>query len=115
MNTIKNLPIGEYDKLVIEIRNNVNTRLADLMSKLLNSAQDKLFDLADDADNNEDQTRYFELMNQIRALKTDIASTFSNNIEEYLIPSKDYELRHKKENPGLDATSSHIWKLDWSI
>jgi len=108
MNTIKNLPIGEYDKLVIEIRNNVNTRLADLMSKLLNSAQDKLFDLADDADNNEDQTRYFELMNQIRALKTDIASTFSNNIEEYLIPSKDYELRHKKENPGLDDELSLI-------
>jgi len=38
--------INEFDKLVIDIRNNLTTRLDDLMSKLLNSAQEELFDLS---------------------------------------------------------------------
>ena len=42
--------INQYDKLVVDIRNNLVTRLDDLMSKLLNSAQEVLFNLSDDAD-----------------------------------------------------------------
>ena len=57
--------ISEFDKLVVDIRNNLVTRLDDLMSKLLNSTQEKLFIMSDEADSNEEQTRYFELMNQL--------------------------------------------------
>ena len=88
--------ISQYDKLVIDIRNNLTTRLADLMSKLLNTTQENLFDLAEEADNNEDQTRYFELRNQLRVLKPTIASTFGNKVKEFLIPAREYQARQAK-------------------
>jgi hypothetical protein len=88
--------ISQYDKLVVDISNNLTTRLADLMSKLLNSAQDRLFNMSDEADNNEDQRRYFELMNQIRTLKPVIASTFNKKIKEYLVPAKDFDAKQKR-------------------
>ncbi len=88
--------INQYDKLVVDIRNNLITRLDDLMSKLLNSTQDKLFNMSDEADSNEEQTRYFDLMNQIRTLKTSIAENYTQNIKEYLVPANQYEAEHKK-------------------
>ena len=88
--------INQYDKLVVDIRNNLVTRLDDLMSKLLNSTQDKLFDMSDEADSNEEQTRYFDLMNQIRTLKPTIAEAFTKNIKAYLVPAKDYEAKKAK-------------------
>jgi len=89
--------INQYDKLVVDISNNLTTRLADLMSKLLNSAQDKLFNMSDEADNNEDQRRYFELMNQIRILKPVIASAFNRKIKEYLAPARDFDAKQKQK------------------
>ena len=89
--------INQYDKLVVDIRNNLVTRLDDLMSKLLNTTQDKLFDMSDEADSNEEQTRYFDLMNQIRTLKPAIAETFSKNIKAYLVPAKDFEAHKVKQ------------------
>ncbi len=88
--------INQYDKLVVDIRNNLVTRLDDLMSKLLNSTQDKLFDMSDEADSNEEQTRYFDLMNQIRTLKPTIAEAFTKNIKAYLVPARDYEAKKAK-------------------
>jgi len=96
MSTNNENKISPDDKLVIDIRNNLTTRLADLMSKLLNSTQDNLFDMSEAADNNEDQTRYFELMNQLRVLKPAIASTFDNKVRELLIPTKEYEARQER-------------------
>ncbi len=89
--------INQYDKLVVDIRNNLITRLDDLMSKLLNSAQEKLFNLSDEADSNEEQTRYFDLMNQIRTLKSGIADNYTKNIKKYLVPAQQFESSHKKE------------------
>lgn len=88
--------ISKYDKLVIDIRGNLTTRLTDLMSKLLNSAQDNLFDMYESADNNEDRVRYFELMNQIIKLKPDIACDFDINIKNLLIPGKAFEQKQKR-------------------
>jgi len=92
--------INQYDKLVVDISNNLTTRLADLMSKLLNSAQDKLFYMSDEADNNADQRRYFELMNQVRTLKPVIADTFSKKIKDYLVPAKDFDSKQKQKKGG---------------
>ncbi|MDT8283143.1 MAG: DUF1631 family protein, partial [Gammaproteobacteria bacterium] len=100
--------INEFDKLVIDIRNNLTTRLDDLMSSLLNSTQEKLFDLSNEADNNKDQTRYFELMNQIRTLKPEIAATFNKKIKSYLIPARDYAALHKKKEIEEDDELSLI-------
>lgn len=100
--------ISLYDKLVVDIRNNLTTRLADLMSKLLNSAQDKLFSLSDEADNNEDQTRYFELMNQVQNLKPEIAETFNARVRDYLIPKGDFEEKQKKLKKEEDEELSLV-------
>jgi len=89
-----NYKIGPFDKLVIDIRNNLTTRLEDLMSKLLNTAQDRLFDMSNEADNNEDSARYFELMNQVRQFKPDIAVDFNSNIKKYLVPAAQYDRLH---------------------
>ena len=86
-----------FDQLAIEINDGINTRLSELITNLLNSAQDKLFDMSKEADNNEDQTRYFELTNQLRTLKDTIAENFSSNIKVYLIPAKELEGNQKEQ------------------
>jgi len=100
--------INQYDKLIVDISNNLTTRLSDLMSKLLNSAQEKLFTLSDEADNNEDQTRYFELMNQVRALKPEIARVFDRKVKEYLVPAKDFESKQKEHKDDLEGELSLV-------
>ena len=100
--------ITEYDKLVVDIRNNITTRLTDLMSKLLNSAQEDLFNLSEAADNNEEQTRYFELMNQLRVNKPVIASDFDKNIKEFLIPAKDYDEKQVEQKSDEESELSLI-------
>ena len=104
----QNDKINQYDKLVVDIHNNLITRLDDLMSKLLNSAQEELFNMSDEADNNEEQTRYFELMNQIRTLKSGIAEKFTSNIKEYLVPAKDYEAKQEKQVTGAEDELSLV-------
>ena len=110
MNTGKkeeNETISEHDKLVVDIRNNITTRISNLMSKFLDDAQESLFNTYSEADNNEDQTRYFELMNQVRTLKPSIASTFDLKIKEYLIPAKDFvaHQKHQKEEINNEELS----------
>ena len=102
----------QFDTLVTDISNNLSTRLSDLMSKLLNSAQDKLFKLSDEADNNEDRTRYFELMNQLRTLKTTIADNFNNNIKEYLLPAKEFEDKQVKHKSPEDYDFDELSLVD---
>lgn len=90
----------KHDKLVIDIKNNLVTRLGDLMLKLLNSAPDKIFDMADNAVNNEDQNRYFDLMNNVRALKSELADDYMSEIKQYLVPQHEFKTEEtlKKKN-----------------
>ena len=80
-----------YEQLVVEIINNTNTRLSELTTKSLDITQNKLFDLSNEADSNIDQTRYFELTNQIRNLKSDIAVDFNINIKKHLVPTSKFK------------------------
>ncbi|VAW50866.1 hypothetical protein MNBD_GAMMA06-1779 [hydrothermal vent metagenome] len=100
--------MNQYDKLVVDIRNNLITRLDDLMSKLLNSAQEKLFNLSDEADSNEEQTRYFDLMNQIRLLKANIAQDYTKQIKDYLVPAKEYNSKHIRQETDDDVELSLV-------
>jgi len=101
----KKFKASRYDKLVVDLRNNLTTRISDLISRLLNSVQDKLFDMAETAANNEDHNRYFELMNQIRSLKSGLAETYLNEIKKSLVPASKYSAKHKIENNGPDELS----------
>ena len=89
--------LNTFDQLVVDINHNINTLFPDLITDLLNSAQEKLFDISKEADNNEIQTRYFELMNQVRTLKESIAVDFSNNVKEYLVPADEFEQKHNDQ------------------
>ncbi len=100
--------LSQYDQLVVDMVNNLSTRLSDLMSKLLNTTQDKLFTMSDEADNNEDQRRFFELMNQIRELKPEIAVAFNENILEYLVPAKKFEAKEKEQVTSDDDELSLV-------
>lgn len=95
--------ISEYDKLVVDLRNNITTRTSDLMSKFLNDTQESLFNSYSEADNNEDQTRFFELMNQVRTLKPAIATTFDLKFKAYLIPAKDFVAHQKQHKEEADS------------
>ncbi len=97
----KKLKASQYDKLVVHIKNNLTTRLSDLLSKVFNSAQDKLFNMADEATSNKDQTRYFELINQIKSLKNRIADNYIKEIKKHLVPTVQY-----RENTRLDEKKS---------
>lgn len=101
--------LSPYEKLVVDIRNNIITQQAELISIFLNSAQEELFKLSNDADSNEDQTRYFDLMNQIRTQKTTIADIFSKNIKNYLVPAATFdEIQKKKKSLDDDDELSLI-------
>ncbi len=91
----------DFDALIKDIKANIKTRLSDLMSKLLNSAEETLFDMAESAPSNEEQTRYFELMRQIKRLKPEIAGNFAANIPPYLRPYPQIEA--EKEKASLEA------------
>lgn len=91
--------------MVTDIGNNVAMRLYDLISNLLNSSQDILFKMSDEADNNDDRSRYFELMNQIRMFKATIANDFNNNIKEFLLPAGEYEARQLDKQLSDDELS----------
>jgi hypothetical protein len=111
----KNQQVGKlnkYDQLVVDIHNNLSTRLTDLMSKLLNTTQDKLFNMSDEADNNEDQRRFFELMNQIRELKPEIAVAFDENILDYLLPAKEFDAKEEKKQVDSDDDELSLIEQD---
>lgn len=91
----------DFDELIKDIKGNIKTRLSDLMSKLLNNAEETLFEMAESAPNNEAQTRYFELMRQLKGLKSEIAANFAINIAPYLRPYPQIEA--EKEKASLEA------------
>ena len=77
---------NDYSVLIKDIKGNIKTRLSDLISKLLNNAEETLFEMADNATNNEDSTRFFDLMRTLKAQKADISVDFITNINPYLRP-----------------------------
>ncbi len=77
-----------FEQLVTELVDNVLTRQTDLQSKLLNTALDRLFDMADEASSNDEQSHLFELMNQLRKLKKTIATEYLRQIRRKLAPKR---------------------------
>ncbi len=77
---------GDLDDLISDIRINIKTRLGDLISKLLNDADNRLFELADSASSNEERNRFYELMRLLRDSKTEISTEFNLNIAPLLRP-----------------------------
>ena len=95
----------DFEALVDEINTSITTQLADLISKMLNTAQDELFDMANESVSNADQTRYFELMNQLRTQKTLLAAAFNQKVRAYFVPAKEFTA---KEAAAHDEESDEL-------
>jgi hypothetical protein len=108
----KNSKPEDLDGLISEIKSNIKTRLGDLISKLLNDADTRLFELADSASSNEEQTRYFELMRLLRESKTEISTEFSLQINPLLRPYAVTEAEKQKRKNELSDELSLVDQSD---
>ncbi|MCK5263164.1 MAG: DUF1631 family protein, partial [Gammaproteobacteria bacterium] len=70
----------QYGNLITEVKNNLTTHLKESIAEMFIKIDENLFEMAETADSNKDQNRYFELMRDTRALKDSIASSFINAI-----------------------------------
>ena len=88
----------KYKTLIAEIRSCVNDELSVLLSRMFDSADDILFMLAEKAESNEDQTRYFDTMRLLRLERKNIASHFANALHEYMQPAKTEQASDELED-----------------
>ena len=74
--------IEDYNDLVGEIKAHLCEHLDTHVTTMLNSADKELFDMSEKANNNEDRTRCFELMKQLRNIREIISKNFIKKSSE---------------------------------
>lgn len=74
----------KYNILVDDIKNHVLVSLNEQMSEMLNSSDQELFDMADNASNNQEQRRCFELMKQLQNIRNSLTAEFIDCLEKSL-------------------------------
>ena len=72
--------------LTEQIENCLSEELSELIGHMFNGADDMLFQLAENADSNEDQTQHFDTMRMLRTERNNVSLNFANNIKSYLQP-----------------------------
>ena len=75
-----------YNELVTELKNTLNFHLKDLFTSFFNNADSALFELANEASNNEEQKQYFDLLHSIRSDKANLSRGLSDALRSYLKP-----------------------------
>jgi len=79
---------SEQNKLLIkQIASCLNEELSELIGRMFDGADDLLFQLAENADSNEDQSQYFDAMRMLRIERSNITQNFAANLKSYLKPS----------------------------
>jgi len=79
----------QYKALMANIRICLNDKLSELLERMLNSADDTLFQLAETATSNEDQVQYFDTMRVLRTERKNISRQFAAALRSYLQPEID--------------------------
>lgn len=78
---------SEQNKLLLkQISSCLNEQLSELLGRMFDGADDMLFQLAENADSNEDQNQYFEAMRLLRVERSNITQSFAANLNNYLKP-----------------------------
>lgn len=77
----------KYQALIGSIKTCLHEKLSNLISQMLNSADDMLFQFAENADSNEEQNQYFDTMRMIRLERQNIKQNFSDALTAYLKPA----------------------------
>ena len=93
----------QYGNLISEVKNNLYTHLKESIAEMFIKTDEALFEMAESADSNKDQNRYFELMRDVRALKDNISSDFIDAIAPHLRPFAETaaeKKKLKKDNEG---------------
>lgn len=75
-----------YNELVTELKNTLNFHLKDLFTSFFNHADSALFELANEASNNEEQKQYFDLLHSVRSDKANLSRGLSDALRSYLKP-----------------------------
>ncbi len=73
--------------LISQIARCLNEELSELIGRMFDGADDMLFQLAENADSNEDQNQYFDTMRMLRTERKHIGQNFADNLKVYLQPS----------------------------
>jgi len=89
-----NKPSGKAAKnnlkqLITQIAGCLNEELSELIGRLFDGADDMLFQLAENADSNEDQNEYFDTMRMLRVERKNIGQNFAENIKTHLQATKN--------------------------
>jgi len=74
--------------LISQITNCLNEELSVLIGHMFDGADDMLFQLAENADSNEDQNQYFETMRMLRIERKQIGQNFASNLKTFIQPVK---------------------------
>ena len=77
-----------YKSLIGDIKNCLNEALSERLSHMFNSADDILFQLAENAATNEQQADYFDTMRLLRMERNNISQNFAEALKQYLKPKK---------------------------
>ncbi len=77
----------QYRLLIEQITSCLNEELSLLIGNTFDGADDMLFQLAENADSNEDQNQYFDTMRMLRVERKTIGQSFAANLKTYLQPS----------------------------
>jgi len=86
----------QYGNLISEVKNNLYTHLKESIAEMFIKTDEALFEMAEAADTNKEQNRYFELMRDTRALKDNISTEFINAVTPYLRPFLETAAEKKK-------------------
>ena len=78
------------------------------MATMFIKLDEDLFEMAESASSNKDQTRYFELMRNVRALKNSISSGFIDAITLYLRPFAETAAEKKKDKTHHEGELSLV-------
>jgi len=73
--------------LINQIASCLNEQLSELIGRMFDGADDMLFQLAENADSNEDQNQYFDTMRMLRTERKHIGQNFAANLKVYLQPT----------------------------
>jgi len=80
-----------YSKILEKVHNCVNDHLLVLMNQMLTSADDKLFDQAEKARNDEERMKYMDCTKIFRTERNDISHHFFINLNNSLSPAQAEE------------------------
>jgi len=82
-----NMESTKYSKIVDKVFSCTNDHLMILINQMINSADNKLFDLAEKATSDEEQMKYMDCTRIFRTEKNDISQLFFVNLNNSLTSS----------------------------